>query len=593
MLKDVYDKYILGIAVGNEDCSVTLIKGSNILVVVNESQFCKVGKDVDLPYFAIKNVLKKHNLSLAKIDHIVYSRNPRINFKEILVRYVFKNYGNLESFINYDCKLFKDNFLFQKRIINNFLKIQKPSDSNNSLNFAKKKSKELSFKISFVNSDIAGCGACFYPSKFKESAILICDDEHPTPLFTMALGVDKRIKIVSSLNFVNNFISFRKAIFLLFKKADDDFFTEKFSDKQQQICDNFIEQNILNYKENGAVIFNKKNFKIKGNQLFFSSKLKNQIFELAINFSNHQQFKNCFFKSYLSIEKQLIISSLRHLKKITKSNNLVINNCKIFNENFIIELKKLAIFENIWIQNLSGASLYAFGGGLIKSHFNLNYSRSFAFKNTYTINTNCYGQNFSNDEIKNNLDCFQASYLLIENEKNLSNILAQNLNQQKIIAGNFGKIQFNNNAFDTRGIWLAVDISSKINLSEFFLRDFNIVCCRGEFLDFFAIKTDQYKLLSNSDKCLKILNDISLVINNKKIKPLYSLNQFDNKLIYQTIHNFYQQNNCKVILNFPWLLTYNPLSFRFNDYLQLFKNSPIDILAIENYILFKEDQAFE
>ena len=79
---------ILGISAFYHDSAVALIKDGEILYAAQEERFTRIKHDSNFPRNAIDYIIKDENLSLDKIDYVVFYDKPFLKFERLLESYV-------------------------------------------------------------------------------------------------------------------------------------------------------------------------------------------------------------------------------------------------------------------------------------------------------------------------------------------------------------------------------------------------------------------------------------------------------------------------------------------------------------------------
>jgi carbamoyltransferase len=79
---------VLGISAFYHDSAAALIIDGKIIAAAQEERFSRKKHDSSYPFYAVEFVLKKTNLSLSKIDHIVFYEKPFLKFERLLETYL-------------------------------------------------------------------------------------------------------------------------------------------------------------------------------------------------------------------------------------------------------------------------------------------------------------------------------------------------------------------------------------------------------------------------------------------------------------------------------------------------------------------------
>ena len=89
---------VLGISAFYHDSAAALIIDGKIIAAAQEERFSRKKHDSSYPFYAVEFVLKKTNLSLSKIDHIVFYEKPFLKFERLLETYLLLLLKDLNLF---------------------------------------------------------------------------------------------------------------------------------------------------------------------------------------------------------------------------------------------------------------------------------------------------------------------------------------------------------------------------------------------------------------------------------------------------------------------------------------------------------------
>ena len=166
---------ILGISCFYHDSAISLIDNGNIIFASQEERFTRKKHDSVFPVNSIKHAIENFNLKFSEIDKIVFYEKPNLKFNRLISTYLNYAPKGINSFME-AATLWLNGKLNQKKIL--FEEIKKIDEK-----FDKKN------KISFCEHHISHAASAFYPSPFKEAAILTLDGvgEWATTTLDMAI----------------------------------------------------------------------------------------------------------------------------------------------------------------------------------------------------------------------------------------------------------------------------------------------------------------------------------------------------------------------------------------------------------------------
>ena len=178
---------ILGISAFYHDSAAALILDGKIIAAAQEERFSRKKHDSSYPFHSVEYVLKEASLNLAKIDYIVFYEKPFLKFERLLETYVAFAPKGFKSF-SMSMPIWLREKLFQKKMLFNELR-------NHDKNF------EDINKIYFSEHHLSHAASAFYPSPFKEAAILTLDGVGEWATTTVAKGDGRNLEMLKEIHF--------------------------------------------------------------------------------------------------------------------------------------------------------------------------------------------------------------------------------------------------------------------------------------------------------------------------------------------------------------------------------------------------------
>ena len=178
---------ILGISAFYHDSAAALIIDGNIIAAAQEERFSRKKHDSSYPFNAIEFVLKKSKIKLSNVNYIIFYEKPFLKFERLLETYVAFAPKGFKSF-SMSMPIWLKEKLFQKKVLFNQLK-------NHDKNF-----NDIN-KIYFSEHHFSHAASAFYPSPFKNAAVLTLDGVGEWATTTMAKGSDHELEIFKEIHF--------------------------------------------------------------------------------------------------------------------------------------------------------------------------------------------------------------------------------------------------------------------------------------------------------------------------------------------------------------------------------------------------------
>ena len=593
---------ILGISAFYHDSAAALIVDGNIVAAAQEERFSRKKHDARFPKNAVDYVLKESKLKLNEVDHIVFFEKPFLKFERLLETYLafaprgFKSFS-LSMPIWLREKLFQKNFLFDH--------LKKHDENYNDIK-----------KIKFSEHHYSHAASAFYPSPFKEAIILTLDGVGEWATTTLAIGKENNLKIIKEIYFPHSLGLLYSAFtyYTGFKVNSGEYKVMGLAPYGKPKYKDIILEKLLDLKEDGSFKLNMKYFNYATGLTMTNKHFSNLFGKPVRNPKKDRltQFHMDIASSIQEVTEEIIlritksISQKYNIKNLCLAGGVALNcvaNGKILNKK---------IFENIWIQPAAGDAGGSLGAALAYWYHELNNSRTIyvdQMKGSYL------GPSFENKIIKNELERLKANYKNFS-RKEIISISAKELAANKTVGWFQGRMEFGPRALGGRSILadprsekMQKELNLKIKYRESF-RPFAPSVLREDVSEWFELNYDSPYMLLVAD--VKKSKQVVMSDQDKKLFGIEKLNvkrssipaitHVDYSARIQTVHEetnsryydllkeFKKITNCPVLVNTSFNVRGEPIVCSIEDAFNCFMGTNLDILVIEDFILFKEDQ---
>ncbi len=618
MLKDSYSHYILGISADSCESSICLIKNQKVIATSQERFFSRKKSDNNLPEISLKNILLQEKISLNDIEFIVYFDKPIKKIQTILRGSLFNNIKGFSDFIFHDILQIKEAFFRRRNLRKKLFKIQQELLLIKRQKISTKKFfNEISAKILFTEANFASCAGCFYTSTFRESAILVFNDSPYNPSISIAYGNKNKIDFLKEINFPHSLLLLRNAIKFFFNQkisknllainAQEDIVLEIYN----------LLKKLIEIKKDGSFHLDLTYFRVSRGSLIANEEFTKLFQPLIEKVCDKKSF---FMELDIALEKltlEIMELLLRNIKKITRSNNLLVSEGKIMSLHLVDKIRQMQIFDKVVIVQHGSGNLEALGCALLTYHQYLSQARQIPVSNLLLTSAPV---NFSTSKIKDILSVLKVKYLQFSDESQIVNLVSQNLSQSMIIGWQRGYVELGNVVLSSPLTLFSGKYSEDnfFKIKDFYEKNylknqrFGIIFLRDNYLDYFVgnyanILRDfkdsklnnnyfnyaRKKMFVNTNNRKKHNNFIQNSPEEKSSQNLHFLQSKDvndDIILYQIIKNFCNLSQVEFIFTLPLSLKNDVLAFDVIDANRCFKNSEIDILLIKNFAVFKEDQ---
>tara|TARA_Y100001970_G_C14210233_1_gene846432 strand:+ start:485 stop:2323 length:1839 start_codon:yes stop_codon:yes gene_type:complete len=594
---------ILGISAFYHDSAATLLTDGEIIAAAQEERFTRVKHDSSYPYNAVEFVLQKGNIKLNEVDYIVFYEKPFLKFERLLETYLAFAPRGFKSF-SMSMPIWLREKLFQKKYL-----------------FDKLKMHDLKFssidKIHFSEHHFSHAASAFYPSPFKDAAILTLDGVGEWATTTLAIGNDNKLKILKEMHFPHSIGLLYSAFtyYLGFKVNSGEYKVMGLAPYGSPKYEELILKNLVHLKNDGTFRLNLKYFNY-ATGLTMINKNFIKLFGKEARDSKQNNIEKFHMDIAASIQKvteKIVINLVNSIKKENYSNNLCLAGGVALNCVANGKILKSRSFKNIWIQPAAGDAGGSLGAAIGFWHKELKKDRK--IKNDDSMKGSYLGPSYSNSEVENTLKNIGAKYHFLDDMPLIERV-SKYLIEQKIIGWFQGRMEFGPRALGSRSIIAdprSEDMQKKLNLKIKFresFRPFAPAIIIDKLKDWFEIDVPSPYMLMVSeikqDKRINIKDDqkklfgIDLLKVKRSIVPavthvdysarIQTVDSKTNKKFYNLLAKFNELSECPILVNTSFNIRGEPIVCSVEDAFNCFMGTNIDILVCENFLLLKNEQ---
>ena len=609
--------YILGISAYYHDSAACLIKDDEIIAAAQEERFTRKKHDSAFPLEAIKYCLSEANINLEDVSYIDFYDKPFLKFERLLETYLSEAPRGFKSFAMAIPVWLKEKLFLKDTLIKEFAKLQL---GVNPIKADLKKTKvEITDKLLFGEHHGSHASSCYYPSPFNDAAILTMDGVGEWVTTSIAHGKDNKINFLSEIHFPHSLGLLYSAItyFAGFKVNSGEYKVMGLAPYGEPKYVDLIKDNLIDLKKDGSFRLDMSYFNYTTG-LTMTSKKMNKLFGRKPRKSESEvtQFEMDLARSLQDVTEEIVIKLARTAKKLTKSDNLVMSGGVALNCVANGKLQKEKIFKNIWLQPASGDAGGSLGVAQTVYFDHLNNKRK-ASPNKDSMKGSYLGKKYSDKEVKEYLDSVGAKYIKPKTKIEFNQKLANLLAEEKVIGWHQGRMEFGPRALgarsiigDARSVKMQSIINLKIKYRESF-RPFAPAVLRERLTDYFDIdnidspymlmvapvaKKIRKKITKFQDNLFGIeklsipRSEIPAVTHVDYSARIQTIHKETNPRFYDLVKEFENQTRSGVVINTSFNVRGEPIVCSPEDSYKCFMRTGMDVLAIENFILLKEDQ---
>jgi len=590
---------ILGISAFYHDSAVTLIEDGQIHFAAQEERFSRKKHDSEFPEKALEECLKYTRTSPDDLDYVVFYEKPLLKFDRLFSTYMQFAPLGIKSFLK-AVPIWAKQRIFIKDIIKE--KLPKPD-----------------IKVLFTPHHASHIASAFYPSPFKDAAVITIDAVGEWDTFTMAEAKGNDFKILKRIMFPHSLglLYSTFTYFTGFKVNSGEYKLMGLAPYGEPIYKDLILKELIDIKEDGSFRLNLKYFNFhKG------LTMTNQKFEKLFGVPRRKpeteirQADMDLAASIQSVLEDVIEKIVVTAKKNIPSENLCLAGGVALNCVANGKILKEQIFKNIWIQPAAGDAGGSLGAALYIWHKYLKNPRTInAAKDTQS--GSFLGPDYSREDIKNFLDSSRIQYTELSKSE-IAKKVAELINAGKVVGFFQGRMEFGPRALGSRSILgdaRSPEMQSKMNLKIKFresFRPFAPSVLEEKVKDYFDFNhpspymllvyhlNDQKKSpLSEADRAKKGLAKLSIkrspvpaITHVDYSARLHTVNKEINPYYYSVIEEFFRLTGCPVIINTSFNVRGEPIVSSPQDAYRCFMRTNMDYLVLENFLIEKKEKDF-
>lgn len=593
--------YILGISAYYHDSAACIIKDGEIIAAAQEERFTRIKHDKSFPSYSIQYCLREADIQASELTDVVFYEKPFTKFERLIETYLAFAPRGFKSF-KYFMPIWVKDKLFQK---NDLIQQLRKIDDN----------VEWKEKILFSEHHLSHAASAFYPSQFKNAAVLTLDGVGEWATTSLAIGRDNKLDVIKEIFFPHSIGLLYSAFtyYVGFKVNSGEYKMMGLAPYGTPRYASLIRDNLIEIAKDGSFSLDMSYFDYATGLTMTNKKFHN-----LFNGPPRQpetkisQKEMDIAASIQNVIEEILIKLATNIARETGEENLCLAGGVALNCVANGILLKKNIFKKIYIQPAAGDAGGALGAALATWYIHHNNQRKIsqfdAMKGSYL------GPKYTTDSINEALNEFDAKFHVLDSKLMISKIV-DGICEQKAIGLMQGRMEFGPRALGSRSIIAdsrSATMQKKLNLKVKFRESFRPFApsVLDEYKDdWFELKEaspymllvtevkDNKRVLDNEkkelfgiDKLNQVRSEIPAVTHVDYTARVQTVHKKTNPMYHSILDEFYNRTNCPVIINTSFNVRGEPIVCSPEDAFRCFMGTNLDILVIENYILFKEEQ---
>lgn len=594
---------VLGISALYHDAAAALVIDGDIVAAVQEERFTRKKHDLALPVNAIDYCLKEANIGKEEVDIVAFYDNPIMTMDRFLQNIVAAGEDSKD--------IIERNFdsMFSKKI---WIK--------NQVDFILGENDKRKFLV--CQHHMSHAASAFFPSPYKEAIIITLDGVGEWATTTIGIGKDKKIELCEEIRFPHSIGLLYSAFtyFCGFKVNSGDYKFMGLAPYGIPKYEDIIREKLIDIKEDGSFRLNLDYFDFQ-----YGRTMTNDKFAELFGGSRREpeslitQREMDIAASAQKVVEDIILRLVRHAKDKygCSIDDLVLAGGVALNCVANGKIKNEGIFENMWIQPAAGDAGGALGSALYASYMYADIERKVeagdSQKGSYL------GPEYSVAEIEKWLREREYPFHQYKGES-IYDEIAEKLVEGKVIGLFQGRMEFGPRALGNRSIIadarseeMQVKLNLKIKFRESFrpfapsvlFEDANLyfeIDCESPYMLLVENVQESRRVISKVQNELDKYEGNMLEIVKQKRSDIPAVTHVDysariqtvtkekNEYYYRLIKAFKEKTGCGVIVNTSFNVRGEPIVCTPQEAYDCFMRTQMDVLVLENMILYKEEQ---
>lgn len=596
---------VLGISAYYHDAAAALIVDGQVVAAAQEERFTRRKHDKGFPVHAIRFCLGHTCTATRDLDAVVFYDKPLLKFQRLLQTHIAFAPRGLGMFLNAQTNWLSDK-LFQRQKLLSLL----ASEFDDSIDWRR--------KLFFSEHHLSHAASAFYPSPFKEAAILTMDGVGEWTTTSLAVGRANSIEILKEIHFPHS-LGLLYAAFTAytgFKINSGEYKVMGLAPYGTPKYADLIKEHLISTADDGSFQLDMKYFNYCTGASM-TSPIFNHIFggPPRPEESPLEQRHMDLAASIQAVTEEVILKLASGVAQSTGMRNLCLAGGVALNCVANGKLLRTKTFDHIWIQPAAGDAGGAVGAAL--GWYHIHAAKPRIASQPDGMNGSFLGPSYSQTEVERRLRMSGAVFQVC-NSEDLILLAATALADGRAIGWFQGRMEFGPRALGARSIIADArsrDMQRTLNLKVKYresFRPFAPSILRERVSDWFEMDVDSPYMLIVADvvkhrqcqpEASQNLRGIDLL--NQIRSEIPAVTHVDYSARVQTVHEdtnpryhalltkFEQMTGCAVVVNTSFNVRGEPIVESPEDAFRCFMGTELDVLVIENCILYKDQQTVD
>ncbi len=595
---------ILGISCFYHDSAAALIDDGRIVAAAQEERFTRKKHDPGFPSHAVRYCLAEAGIAEGSgPDAVVFYEKPILTFHRLLETYFAVAPRGIASFMKALPLWMTDKIWTEPNITDALVKCGMPAPE----------------RLYYPEHHGSHAASAFYPSPFEEAAILTLDGVGEWACATLGVGEGNKLTVLRQLDFPHSLGLLYSAFtyFTGFRVNSGEYKLMGLAPYGEPTYKHLILDKLLDLKEDGSFRMDMDYFGYLDGLVMTNDRFADLFGGPARESEGRITRREMdIARSIQEVTEEIVLRMARTARAETGKRNLCLAGGVALNCVANGKLLREGIFDDIWIQPAAGDAGGALGAALMVWHLVLDNPRV-SDGETDRMQGSYLGPSFSNEMIQEWLDAKGYAYRRLD-EQEWAPTLAGLIAEENVLGLVSGRMEYGPRALGARSIVgdarskkMQSVMNRKIKYRESF-RPFAPACLEERTSDFFELdRPSPYMLLVapvKAERCIppqgdeRGLEDLTAWVNRPRSDVpaithvdysarVQSVGRENNPRFHRLLKAFEDLTGYGILINTSFNVRNEPIVCTPEDAFRCFMRTEMDYLVLENFLLFKRDQA--
>ena len=598
---------VLGISGFYHDSAAALAIDGRVVAAGQEERFSRKKHDPRFPRHAVDYCLEEAFIDGDELDAVVFYDNPLLTLDRALASLLHGRSRGVD--VDDQWPTIAGSLLGEKLFFADYVRQELFAD----------------VPVLFTRHHHSHAASAFYPSPFQDAAILTLDGVGEWATTSISHSHDGGITDLVEIEYPHSLGLLYSALtfFTGFKVNSGEYKLMGLAPYGEPVYADVIRDNLIEVKADGSYRLDMTYF-----DYVAGSQMTNDKFSALFGGpprapeSRISRREMDLAASIQQVTEEVVLGLARHAKEITGSTAICLAGGVALNCVANGVLLRTDLFDDMWIQPASGDAGGAIGSALAASYEHFSVERVIETPADSQAGS-LLGPSYSEPEVREYLDQFGAAYRVVDDRAERADVIAEALDDGKVVGHFAGRAEFGPRALggrsilgDPRNADTQVNMNLKIKYRESF-RPFAPAVLAERVSDYFDIDSDSpYMLIvapvradrrttpdgeaavaaevDDADDLLKVVaqrrSDIPAITHVDYSARIQTVDAHSNQGFRELIEAFEARTGCGVVVNTSFNVRGEPIVGTPADAYRCFMRTEMDMLVVENFVLVKEEQ---